>query len=110
MKFNDFRVPVEYIVDQYWRKKNLKNNVFFNSAEEITSLPEYPVDIERNPDTKKVEKIIYDKDGILEWSEELLRDWNNKVTRIKVTLPDGEIKYIDLIRDTLGKVLRVEMN
>lgn len=110
MKFNDFRTPVEYIIDQYWRKKQLKDNVFFDDEEEITDLPEYPVDIERNPDTKKVEKIIYDKGGTLEWIEDLLRDWNNKVTRIKVTLPDQEVKYIDLIRDDAGKVTRVEVN
>lgn len=109
MGFKNFREPVVYILNQELRKRNFKNKIR-TDGEKYESLPEYPVDIVRNNVTQKVEKIIYAQGTSMEWSEELFRDFANKVTRIKVTYPDKLTSYIDLVRDVYNKVTRVEEN
>ncbi|MCD3217492.1 hypothetical protein FDJ70_07550 [Clostridium botulinum] len=108
--YNNFREPVEYIIKQYWRKKLLRIKCNNTIQDE---LPEYPFRIVRNAHNK-VERIIYAEGELMEWQEELIRDWRGKVTRIKVTLPklDDEIDYyyIDLARNQNDQVFYGEVN
>ena len=112
MAYVNFREPVEYVINQYWRKKLLKIK---DNADDVKSyeLPEYPFKIVRNIENK-CEKIIYAKGSTLEWSEELIRDWRGKVVRIKVTLPrldeEEDYYYIDIIRNAEDKVEFGEVN
>ena len=104
MKQNDFRKPVVYILDQELRKRNLKNKIKLESGEDYKGeLPEFPVRLIRNAD-KKVIKCIYAEGTSLEWSEELIRNIEDKVYRIKTTYPDGSFKTIELFKNTDNKV------
>ncbi|MCB2300401.1 hypothetical protein [Clostridium tagluense] len=110
--YGNFREPVEYVINQYWRKKLLKIK---DDGDEVVSheLPEYPFHIIRNAENK-CEKIIYDENGAMQWSEEFIRDWRGKVVRIKVTLPsldeEEDYYYIDLVRNAEDKVELGEVN
>lgn len=109
--YNNFREPVEYIIKQYWRKKLLRIKGDDDAVND--ELPQYPFKIIRNSDNK-AEKIIYAEGEAMEWSEELIRDWRGKVTRIKVTLPkiddETDYYYIDLARNQNDQVFYGEVN
>ncbi|WP_243103901.1 hypothetical protein [Clostridium sp. JN-1] len=100
MGFKNFRDPVVYVLNQELRKKNLKNKISMDTspAEYSGDLVEYPVQLVRDSNTKKVVKCIYGT-GTNQWSEELIRDTNGKVYRIKTTYPDGSIKTIQINKD-----------
>lgn len=91
--FENFRRPVEYVLNQELRKRNLKNKLIGSNTDN-TNLQEYPVELIRNSE-KKVTKILYGV-GLKQWSEELIRDSNGKVYRIKTTYPDGSTKTIQI--------------
>ncbi|ADK16167.1 hypothetical protein [Clostridium ljungdahlii] len=95
--FKNFREPVVYVLDQELRKRNLKNKISIDTGDQPYSgeLVEYPVQLVRDSNTKKVVKCIYGT-GTDQWSEELIRDTNGKVYRIKTTYPDGSTKTIQI--------------
>jgi hypothetical protein len=95
---NDFRKPVEYILDQELRKRNLKNKISIDDEGYKGELPEFPCRLERD-ENKKVIKCIYTEGTELEWSEELIRNVEGKVYRIKVTFPDGTTELRELFDD-----------
>ncbi|OAA91266.1 hypothetical protein [Clostridium ljungdahlii] len=95
--FKNFREPVVYVLDQELRKRNLKNKISIDTGDQPYSgqLIEYPIQLIRNVTTKKVVKCLYGT-GTDQWSEELIRDTNGKVYRIKTTYPDGSTKTIQI--------------
>jgi len=104
MKQNDFRKPVVYILDQELRKRDLKNKMKLEGGEEYKGeLPEYPVRLVRN-ESKKVIKCIYAENTELEWMEELIRNTEGKVYRIKTTYPDKTEKTIELFKNIDDRV------
>lgn len=104
MKQNDFRKPVVYILDQELRKRNLKNKIKLEGGEEYKGeLPEYPVRLVRN-ESKKVIKCIYAENTELEWMEELIRNTEGKVYRIKTIYPDKTEKTIELFKNIDDRV------
>lgn len=127
MAFNDFREPIEYVVDQYFqRKKYLSNNLkpecveISSSAYMDESLPEYPVTFIRDTeglvtkiiygDTKELEKII--NEGLegcpIIWQEAFIRDSGGLVTDIDKTYPDGVIVRTTFKREN-GVVVSIEV-
>lgn len=126
MAFNDFRDPIEYVVNQYFEKKKYLNANLTPAGENIglggqmpdESLPEYPVHIVRNDegvvtkiiygDTKDLQKILSEglEGSILIWQEELIRDDTGKTIAIDKTYPDGIVSRINLVRqdDTVTDV------
>jgi len=109
MRQNDFRKPVEYIIDQELKKRNLRGkiNVNSNDNEYKGGLPEYPVKLIRNSD-KKVEKVIYAEGTKLQWSEELIRNTEGKIYRVKTIYPDKTEKIIQLFKDIDSKVETID--
>ncbi|NOH14880.1 hypothetical protein [Clostridium cochlearium] len=104
MKQNDFRKPVVYILDQELRKRDLKNKIKLEGGEEYKGeLPEYPVRLVRD-ETKKVIKCIYAENTELQWSEELIRNTEGKVYRIKTIYPDKTEKIIELFKNIDDRV------
>ena len=104
MKQNDFRKPVVYILDQELRKRDLKNKMKLEGGEEYKGeLPEYPVRLVRN-ESKKVIKCIYAENTELEWMEELIRNTEGKVYRIKTIYPDKTEKTIELFKNIDDRV------
>lgn len=121
-RFNDFREPVEYIVDQYFKNKQvLQDNIIEdeyapNGTNYIDDdLPQFPVFIIRD-ETGRAYKFIYGNvEALLEeedeadpvvWQEELIRDDTGTVTAIKVTYPDGEEVVNELIREN-GALVKI---
>lgn len=98
MGFKNFREPVVYILNQELRKRDLRNKVSIDTGWD-GELVEYPVQLVRDPLTKKVIKCVYGT-GSQQWSEELIRDTDGKVFQIKVTLPDASIKTIQINRNS----------
>ena len=127
MAFNDFREPIEYVVDQYFRKKSFLNKNttkgdvgLFVGGYEDSSLPEYPLTIVRGEDNR-VDKIIYGdteelrnitenglEGSILIWQEEFIRDSKGVVQFIDTTYPDGTKARLELIRKQ-GKVIQIKV-
>ncbi|KAA8676207.1 hypothetical protein ACFHWD_14620 [Clostridium sp. MT-14] len=101
MGFKNFRDPVVYILNQELRKRNVGNRISIDTGEQpyTDELVEYPVQLVRDSNTKKVVKCIYGT-GSEEWSEELIRDSSGKVYRIKTTYPDGSTKTIQINKDS----------
>lgn len=120
-RFNDFREPVEYIVDQYFQKKK---TIYANKDKESgyipgggvdinDNLPEVPVTLIRD-NTGKAYKFIYGNvDALLNedeeadpiiWQEELIRDDDGKAIAVTITYPDGAEVTNEFIRDEKGKL------
>lgn len=95
--FENFRVPVTYILDQELRKRNFKNQINTGSNN-YTDLPEFPCKFIRDSVTNKVNSIIYAKDTKLEWSQEFLRDNNDNVFRIRTNFPDSSYEIIEIFK------------
>lgn len=97
MGFKNFRDPVVYILNQELRKRNVGNNVSIDTEEQpyTDELVEYPVQLVRDLDTKKVVKCIYGT-GEEQWSEELIRNSEGKVYQIKTTYPDGSARTVQI--------------
>ncbi|MBU3208513.1 hypothetical protein KPL28_02550 [Clostridium algidicarnis] len=107
-KMNDFRKPVVYILDQELRKRDLKNKLRLSTGEERGykgELQEYPLELIRNSD-KKVAKILYGI-GVKKWEEELIRNAEGKVYRIKTTYPDKSTKTIQINKNGERQVISV---
>ncbi|WP_315114564.1 hypothetical protein [uncultured Clostridium sp.] len=108
MRQNDFRKPVRYIIDQELRKRDLRNKIYMDGDEEYKGeLPEYPCRLVRN-ENKKVIKCIYAENTELQWEEELIRNREGKVYRIKTTYPDGSFKILELFKNIDNKVETIE--
>ncbi|KIE46938.1 hypothetical protein U732_1129 [Clostridium argentinense CDC 2741] len=105
MRQNDFRKPVVYILDQELRKRDLRNKIRLDGEKEEYKgdLPQYPCRLVRD-ESKKVIKCIYAENTGLQWEEELIRNIEGKVYRIKTTYPDGNFKTIELFKNIDGKV------
>lgn len=105
MRQNDFRKPVVYIIDQELRRRDLKNKIKLDSEETPYKgeLPEYPCRLVRDSD-KRVCKVVYAECTNLEWSEELIRNSQDKVYMIKTTYPDKSQETIELFKNMDGKV------
>jgi hypothetical protein len=119
----DFRDPIEYVVNQYFHEKKMVGMNSQGGASEYTpsgsfyqddTLPDEPVYIIRDDDSK-VKKIVYGNVDILLsdeeadpiiWMEELIRDSTGKVEKIKVIYPDGEELIKELKRNDEGKVVK----
>ena len=101
MGFKNFRDPVVYILNQELRKRNVGNRISIDTGEQpyTDELVEYPVQLIRDSNTKKVVKCIYGT-GSEEWSEELIRDSSGKVYRIKTTYPDDSTKTVQINKDS----------
>lgn len=97
MGFKNFRDPVVYILNQELRKRNVGNKISVDTGEQpyTGQLVEYPIQLIRDADTKKVVKCIYGTDSD-QWSEELIRDGSGKVYQIKTTYPDGSIETVQI--------------
>lgn len=98
MQFNNFREPVEFIVNKLDKKKKTKINVIEDANNSNLKLPEYPVNIIRNSNNK-VEKVVYAKGTSKEWSEELIRNSKGQVYRIKTVFSDGSSKTIEIFKN-----------
>lgn len=109
MRQNDFRKPVVYIMDQELRRRDLKNKIKLDSEETPYKgeFPEYPCRLVRDSN-KKVCKVIYGEGTGLEWSEELIRNSQDKVFRIKTIYPDKSEKTIELFKNMENKVELVD--
>lgn len=125
MAFTDYREPIEYVVSQYFeRNKYLTKNqgqtgntgpAFGQDINE--NLPEEPALLLRDPDTKKVRKVIYGEAELLlndeeadpvVWQQELKYNSSGKVESVITTFPDGETVENFLKRDSNGKVEKYE--
>ena len=95
--FKNVREPIVYVLNQELRKRDLKNRVSIDTGDQPYNgeLVEYPVKFIRDSSTKKVIKFIYGT-GSEQWSEELIRNTEGKVYRIKTTYPDGSTKTIQI--------------
>ncbi|EQB3101455.1 hypothetical protein ACYIU4_002818 [Clostridium botulinum] len=99
MKQNDFRKPVVYILDQELRRRDLKNKIKLEGGEEYKGeLPEYPVKLIRD-NNKKVIRCIYAEGTSLEWSEELIRNTEGRVYRLKIVFPNKTEELRELYDD-----------
>ena len=109
LRQNDFRKPVVYIMDQELRRRDLKNKIKLEGGESPYNgeLPEYPCRLIRDSN-KKVCKIVYGEGTGLEWSEELIRNSQDKVFRIKTIYPDKSEKTIELFKNIDNKVELVD--
>ena len=119
-RFNDVREPIEYVVNQYFEKKRTLNS---NTDDEgfIPSdgsyiddeLPEYPLAIIRDGESRAHKFVYGDIEALLEdeeaspiiWQEELVRE-NGIVTSIITTYPDGESVENEFIRED-GKLVEI---
>ncbi|WP_129596039.1 hypothetical protein [Anaerophilus nitritogenes] len=117
----DFRDPIEYVVNQYFQEKKMiglnsdgedSGYTLNGSFYQDDNLPDEPVYIIRDED-KRVKKVVYGNvDILLEdeeadpiiWMEELIRDNHGKVEKIKVVYPDGEELVKEIKRNENGKV------
>ena len=120
MGFLDYKEPIEYVVDNYFKRQRFltmnrrgaEGVALGHSAAPDFILPDVPAFLIRNSDDK-VKKIIYgdvtlltadeDSDPVI-WQEELVRDSSGKVFQLITTYPDGESVTIELFRDSTGKV------
>ena len=119
MAFNDFRDPIEYVVNQYFeRKRYLNNNLQGANMQLNTSdyadedLPEYPITLIRD-EQGLVTKVIYGDLKVLErlmneeeeegcpiiWQEEIIRDAEGTTVALEKTYPDGIVTRVDLVRE-----------
>ncbi|WP_142415401.1 hypothetical protein [Hathewaya massiliensis] len=108
MGFKNFREPVKYVLDQELRKRNFKNQIS-TDGEYTGELPEYPCRLVRDETTNKVGRIIYAEGTELEWSQELIRDSNNKVFRIRTNFPNGAYEILQLFKDSNNKVSNIQV-
>ncbi|EDT87165.1 hypothetical protein EXN65_13075 [Clostridium botulinum] len=108
MGYKNFREPVVYILDQELRKRNFKNQINTNEdSKYIGELPEYPCRIIRDSNNKAY-KFIYANGTDMQWQEELIRNAEGKVYRIKTTHPNNTNKTIQLIKDNHGKLETID--
>jgi len=121
MGFLDYREPIEYVVDNYFKRQRFltlnrsgaEGHPLNQSAAPDFVLREVPVFLLRNADNK-VYKVIYgnaellmldeDSDPVI-WQEELIRDTSGKVVQLITTYPDGEAVTTELSRDSDGRVI-----
>lgn len=130
MAFNDYRQPIEYVVNQYFERKkiassnglsknpNITGNISLSQSADINdNLPEIPLKMIRDEDRDKVVKIIYGDISLLEedeesdpiiWQEELIYDDDGKLQKVKTTYPDGSRVTNELIRDKDDNVIGFE--
>lgn len=124
--YQSVRDPIEYVVDEYFKKKRLvfvqsegtdsASSHAFDSSTADNQLAELPVTIFRN-DEGTAYKFVYgninaltsdeEADPIL-WMEELIRDDEGKMTAYKTTYPDGAEVINDFVKNTDGKLEKVE--
>lgn len=124
MGFNDYREPIEYVVDRYFERKRFinantgVNDIFISSGgmPPDMSLPETPCYLVRGEDGK-VTKVIYGDYELLEteeecdpvvWQEELLRE-DGKVVGVLITYPDGEMVKNVFERNEKDKLEKVKI-
>lgn len=120
MAFNDYREPIEYVVDRYFKRQkwydsnNLDSEKTQLKAGEFIddSLPDIPCKIIRD-EKEQAYKFIYGEIDLLEtdeecspviWQQEIIRNSNGIVEKIKTTYPDGSSVEEELIRDNNGLV------
>ncbi len=117
MAFNDFREPIEYVVDQHWRSKQFTGANVANKSVQLShssklddTLPEYPMKLfkDENGDIYKIvygdlealEKIANGEEGIaIIWQEEFLRDDEGNINLIRTTYPDGLVVDLQIVRE-----------
>lgn len=109
MANTDFRKPVVYILDQELRKRNLRNKIQVDGGDSKYKgeLPEYPVRLVRDMN-KKVIKCIYAENTELQWEEELIRNSQGKVYKIKTIYPDKTHKTVELFKNSDNRVETIE--
>ncbi|WPC42968.1 hypothetical protein [Clostridium sp. JS66] len=97
--YKNFREPVVYVLDQEFRKRNLKNKISIDNTEWNGELETYPIELIRN-ENNIVVKILHGV-GVSQWSEEFIKNSDEQVEKIKYTYPDETSEIIQLIRDPL---------
>lgn len=106
--YNSIREPVEYIVNRLNKKSNvsiLPVNPSNNNSE--SGLPEYPLELVRD-DKGQVVKMLHGS-GNGQWREEFIRNaTSNKIEQIKIVLPSGAETILNIVKDSLGKVNKIE--
>ena len=121
MGFLDYKEPIEYVVDNYFKRQRW-HQINRVGTEGVSLggglppdfvLPEVPVFLIRD-DEEQVKKVIYgdvellyideDSDPVI-WQEELIRDSSGKVQQLITTYPDGEAVTTTLSRDSDGRVI-----
>ncbi|OON99139.1 MAG: hypothetical protein ATN35_02190 [Epulopiscium sp. Nele67-Bin004] len=126
---NNYREPIEYVVEQYFQRFNFNNSNKISSSTVSTvelaqvvqvdnSLPEYPVTFIRDEENRVIKVIYGDLDTLQEiidgtaegmvtiWQQEFIRNEDNKVVAIITTYPDGLEVTINIERDN-NKVVSI---
>ncbi len=127
-RHEDIREPIEYVVDQYFKKmRTMDTNLNKKLTEDdlvdpvyATSpdleLPQHPVTLIRGDDGKLIKAIYGDVDLLdsdeegspIVWQEELVRGADGKLEKVITTYPDGEEVENILHRTADGKLERYE--
>lgn len=105
MAVNDYREPIEYVVNQYFERAKMLNKNLEGGKTSLgmgqdfnEKLPETPVELIWDEKERLVKAIYGEVDLLYKdeeadpiiWQEELVRDINGNVTKLITTYPDGE--------------------
>ncbi len=121
INYRSIRDPILYVVDEHFKQKRVIASASVSSTGRGDTdtipvddiLPDLPLLIIRNGNI--VERLIHgnvellgkDAEGdIIIWQEELIRDSEGKVVKIRTTYPDGNTADTEFISDN-GKVVAV---
>lgn len=124
MAFNDYREPIEYVVNQYFERKrfisrNLEESesTSFSFAQDVRmDLPELPVRLIRDSKGRVIKAVYGELDLLLQdedadpvvWQEELKRDDKGILVSVITTYPDGEEVENFIRRNQEGKLAKFE--